>query len=296
MKKINLSEKILQREMVERIFFLMLGTFLLGVNYNLFLAPNNLVIGGLSGLALIFEQLWHWNIQIFIYVGTFLMILLSFIFLGKEKTKGTIIGGILYPLMISLTLPLTEILKNYIIIDNELLIILVAGLIQGFAIGVIFKYGFTTGGLDTMTYLLNKYGHMSEGNSNIFIQTIVILLGGFTFGINKMIYALIILIIYSSLVDKILIGISNSKLFFIYTNKVDKVKDYILKELHTGVTLLHGQGGFSKKNNRVLMCVVPNRDYYLFKEIVLEIDPDAFFVINDCYEVQGGQRRNLPHK
>ena len=198
--------------------------------------------------------------------------------------------------MISLTLPLTEILKNYIIIDNELLIILVAGLIQGFAIGIIFKYGFTTGGLDTMTYLLNKYGHLSEGNSNIFIQTIVILLGGFTFGINKMIYALIILIIYSSLVDKILIGISNSKLFFIYTNKVDKVKDYILKELHTGVTLLHGQGGFSKKNNRVLMCVVPNRDYYLFKEIVLEIDPDAFFVINDCYEVQGGQRRNLPHK
>ena len=123
MKKINLSEKILQREMVERIFFLMLGTFLLGVNYNLFLAPNNLVVGGLSGLALIFEQLWHWNIQIFIYVGTFLMILLSFIFLGKDKTKGTIIGGILYPLMISLTLPLTEILKNYIIIDNELLII-----------------------------------------------------------------------------------------------------------------------------------------------------------------------------
>lgn len=296
MKKINLSEKILQREMVERIFFLMLGTFLLGVNYNLFLAPNNLVVGGLSGLALIFEQLWHWNIQIFIYVGTFLMILLSFIFLGKDKTKGTIIGGILYPLMISLTLPLTEILKNYIIIDNELLIILVAGLIQGFAIGIIFKYGFTTGGLDTMTYLLNKYGHISEGNSNIFIQTIVILLGGFTFGINKMIYALIILIIYSSLVDKILIGISNSKLFFIYTNKVDKVKDYILEELHTGVTLLHGQGGFSKKNNRVLMCVVPNRDYYLFKEIVLEIDPDAFFVINDCYEVQGGQRRNFPHK
>lgn len=296
MKKINLSEKILQREMVERIFFLMLGTFLLGVNYNMFLAPNNLVIGGLSGLALIFEQLWHWNIQIFIYVGTFLMILLSLIFLGKDKTKGTIIGGILYPLMISLTLPLTDILKNYIILDNELLIILVAGLIQGFAIGVIFKYGFTTGGLDTMTYLLNKYGHMSEGNSNIFIQTIVILLGGFTFGINKMIYALIILIIYSSLVDKILIGISNSKLFFIYTKKVDKVKNYILEELHTGVTLLHGQGGFSKKNNRVLMCVVPNRDYYLFKEIVLEIDPDAFFVINDCYEVQGGQRRNLPYK
>ena len=197
--------------------------------------------------------------------------------------------------MISLTLPLTEILKNYIILDNELLIILVAGLIQGFAIGVIFKYGFTTGGLDTMTYLLNKYGHLSEGNSNLFIQMIVILLGGFTFGINKMIYALIILIIYSSLVDKILIGISNSKLFFIYTNKVDKVKNYVLEELQTGVTLLHAQGGFSKKNNHVLMCVVPNRDYYLFKEIVLEIDPNAFFVINDCYEVQGGQRRNLPH-
>ena len=97
------------------------------------------------------------------------------------------------------------------------------------------------------------------------------------------------------MVDKLIIGISDSKLFFIYTKKWEEVRDYVLNDLDTGVTILEAEGGYSKSKNTVLMCVVPNKDYYLFKEIVLEIDPRAFFVINDCYEVHGGmKRRNLP--
>lgn len=96
---------------------------------------------------------------------------------------------------------------------------------------------------------------------------------------------------YTKIVDNILIGISNSKLFFIYTKEHQKVEEHILKVMKTGVTLLETEGGYSKEKGYMLMCVVPTRDYYLFKEIVLQIDPSAFFVIHDCYEVHGGKRK-----
>ena len=103
------------------------------------------------------------------------------------------------------------------------------------------------------------------------------------------------LLLNSSLVDRILIGISNSKLFFIYTEKTKKVKKFIIQDLKSGVTLIDTEGGYRSKKGKLIMCVVPTRDYYYFKESVLAIDHQAFFVINDCYEVQGGvNRSNLP--
>ena len=96
------------------------------------------------------------------------------------------------------------------------------------------------------------------------------------------------------MIDRILIGVSNSKLFFIYTKEEEKIKHFLMHDLKTGVTLLQAKGGFTKEENHVLMCVVANKDYYLFKEKVLEFDPNAFFVINDCYEVAGGMgRKNI---
>ena len=89
-----------------------------------------------------------------------------------------------------------------------------------------------------------------------------------------------------------MIGISNSKLFFIYTKETEKVRTFILEDLKSGVTLLETKGGFREEKGLLLMCVVNTNDYYYFKESVLAIDPEAFFVINDCYEVRGGVRKN----
>ena len=118
--------------------------------------------------------------------------------------------------------------------------------------------------------------------------------GFIVFGANKFIYALIILFLNTTMIDRIIIGVSNSKLFFIYTKEEEKIKSFIMNELKTGVTIFNTKGGYSGEDGHVLMCVVPNKKYYLFKEMVLEIDKNAFFVINDCYEVTGGVgKRNL---
>ena len=291
----KITEKVTEKNFYMRTFILIFGVFLLALNYNLFLLPNNLVIGGTSGIAIILKKLCGLNPSIFIYISSIILIILSFALLGKQETKKSIIGSILYPVFVSITAPLAEILLRHLQFDSMILIVLIAGIICGIANGIIYKTGFTTGGSDILMKILNKYGKIPEGKSVFAINIVIMSFGAIIFGANKFVYSLIILYLNAALIDRILIGISDSKLFFIYTKKTEEVKNFILNDLKTGVTILNAQGGFSKETNRVLMCVVPTRDYYLFKETVLAIDEKAFFVINDCYEVSGGvKRRNLP--
>jgi len=291
----KMKEMVYHKNYIPRFLTLILGVTLLALNYNLFLVPNNLVIGGTSGLAIIFQKLFGWNPSIFLYIISFFLLIISFIFLGKKETKNTIIGSLLYPVMVSLTVPLAELIRPYMIFDSFLIVVLIAGLLSGFANGIIYKSGFTTGGSDILMKIINKYARIPEGKSVLYTNILIIVAGGFIFGLNKMIYAILILYISSTLVDRILIGISNSKLFFIYTKQTKDVRDFIIKDLKSGVTLLNTKGGYREESGYLLMCVVPTNDYYFFKESVLAIDPNAFFVINDCYEVRGGVKRsNLP--
>lgn len=291
----KITEKVTEKNFYIRNFILIFGVFLLALNYNLFLVPNNLVIGGTSGIAIILKKICGLEPSVFIYISSTILIILSFALLGKDETRNSIIGSILYPVFVSITAPLAQILLKHLELDSTLLIVLIAGIICGVANGIIYKTGFTTGGSDILMKILNKYGKIPEGKSVFVINLIIMSFGAIIFGANKFVYSLIILYLNANLIDRILIGISDSKLFFIYTKQTEEVKSFILNDLKTGVTILNAQGGFSKENNDVLMCVVPTRDYYLFKETVLTIDEKAFFVINDCYEVSGGvKRRNLP--
>ncbi len=291
----KIKDLVYQKNYISRFIILLIGVTLLALVYNVFLVPNNLVIGGTSGIAIILQKLFGINPNIFLYIASGVLLIISYFFLGKQETATTIIGSLLYPIMVSATTPLAAYLRQYMNFDSFLIVILIAGLLNGLANGIIYKNGFTTGGSDILMKIINKYAKIPEGKSVLYTNLTIILIGCFVFGINKMIYAILILYISSSLVDRILIGISNSKLFFIYTKETKKVKNFIIEDLKCGVTLLDTKGGFREKKGVLLMCVVPTKDYYYFKESVLLIDPTAFFVINDCYEVQGGVKRaNLP--
>ena len=118
---------------------------------------------------------------------------------------------------------------------------------------------------------------------------LIVLLSAIVFGPTKLMYAIIVLYIISVMSDKVVLGISDSKAFYIITNEEDKIKQYILKYLNHGVTIFNAKGGYTKENQKVLMCVLPTRDYYRLKEGIHEIDKDAFFIITDAYEVFGGE-------
>lgn len=270
-----------------------LGVFLLALNYNLFFLPNNLVIGGTTGLSIILKR--YVSPTIFIYIASFILLIVSFIFLGKEVTKNTILGSILYPIFVSLSEPLGKILLPYLTFDEFLVTVILASLFYGFSNGVIFRTGYTTGGFDVIANIITKYLKIPQGKALFYANFIVIALGGFTFGFSGVVYALIILYVGSTITNKMVIGISESKIFFIYTRETESVKDMIIKKMQTGYTVLPTVGGYSHSKSEMLMCVLPTKDYYLLKEEVLSIDPNAFIVVNDCYDVNGGvKKESLP--
>ncbi len=287
----SIRDVVTKKNFYIRIFFLIFSVFLLALNYNLFLAPNQFVIGGTSGIAIILKRLFGLEPAIFIGVTSITLILVSYFVLGWKETRKTIIGSILYPFFISITTPLAKFLIPYLQFDTTILVVLIAGILCGIGNGIVYKTGFNTGGSDIVMKIINKYAKIPEGKAIFSINLVIMIFGALIFGANKFVYSLIILYLNTTLIDRILIGISNSKLFFIYTKEDEKIKEFILDDLKMGVTVLQATGGFTNEKNYVLMCVVPTRDYYLFKETVLEIDPSAFFVINDCYEVAGGVQK-----
>ena len=271
------------------------GVFLYALCFNTFLIPNDLVVSGFSGVAIVTQRLFGWNNQIFIYVTNFVLLGLSFIFLNWKTTKKNIVGSIMFPLMITITNPIANFLNDKLIGDDFLIILLFSIILYGISSGLIYRSGFSTGGSDIIMQIINKYIKVGESKAMIVANSLIILLGMIVFGFDKGVYSFIILITSTYFIDKIMFGISDSKVFYIYTKKVRKIKKLILEDFKTGLTIIPSRGGYSKKRGHMIMCVVGNQDYYKFKERILEIDPNAFIIINKCYEVNGGVKRSSFH-
>ena len=275
--------------------FLVVGVFLYALCFNLFLIPNDLVVSGFSGVAIVAQKLFGWPASTFIYITNAILLIVSFIFLGWKLTKRNIAGSIMYPLMITVSEPIANFWDNYIIGDDFYLVLLFAIILYGVSSGLIYRTGFSTGGSDIIMQILNKYLNISESKAMIVANSLIIIIGMIVFGFNKGVYSFIILICSTYFIDKIMFGLSDSKVFYIYTKKLRKIKKLILDDFQTGFTSIPSRGGYSQKRGFMIMCVVSNRDYYLFKQKILEIDPQAFIIINSCYEVNGGvKRRTLP--
>ncbi len=275
---------------------LVFSIFLLALTYHLFFLPNDLVIGGVSGLSIITNSAFNIDPQIFIYVSNAFLILMSYIFLGKEKTKNTIIGAILYPIMITFSEPIAELLIPYFAFDDFWLTALLAGTLFGLGSGLVFRYGYSTGGSDIMISIFSKYFKAPEGRSMLVMNIGIIFAGGFIFGLELTIYALLVLYLSSIVLDRVMFDLSNSKVFYVFTKNEKDVKNVILKEFKTGFTVLPTKGGYSHEDGILLMAVLPNRDYYYFKNRILEVDDKAFFIICDCYESMGGyKKKNIPY-
>lgn len=286
-KQGHILEKVEAKDKLKRYFELVIGILLIAIAFNLFLLPNELVFGGVSGLSIIVSKFITIDASTFIMIASLLLLVVSFLVLGKNDTKASIVGSILFPIFVNITANIGE----YIKLDtgNVLLSAVFGGIIYGFGAGLVFKAGFTTGGTDIINQILSKYLHMSMGNAMLISDGLIVVLGGFFFGATKLMYALIVIYIISLMTDKVLLGISNSKAFYIITNEDEKIRDYLLNELHHGVTIFSVKGGYTHKKDEVILCVVPTREYYRVKEGIHEIDSEAFFVVCDAYEVSGGE-------
>ena len=294
--KNKISQDILKvlnkKDRFKRYSFLVIGCFLLAFSFNVFFEPNNLVTGGMSGISIIINNVFGVPTSLFIFISYIILLILSYIFLGKETTKYSVIGSILYPLFVYLTKNIGSIIQFNV--DNMLLISVFGALISGIGAGLTFKYGFSTGGSDIIFQIMSKYFKISIGNAmKVFNFTIIIGSGFFiTFGKTlyaweTVLYAILAVYIMTVFTDKILLGISNCKSFYIITENETAIKHFLMNELGRGVTVLEGRGGYTGDRKKVLMCAIPTKVYFIAKEGILQLDKEAVILINDVYQSEG---------
>ncbi len=281
----KIVKEVYSNDRLKRYTLFFLGVLIQAIAFNVFILPSHMSFG-VSGIAVVLKQLIGVNPSFVILLANILLVIASFVYLGKSVTSKTIVGSILYPLLVEFTVFLPGVIN---LGDTEPVIIALSGaVLYGIGCGFVFKTGYTTGGSDVLKQIISQYGKKSMGQATLYVEGCVVTLCLFVFGWQAFIYSIISLYVISVLTDKVILGISKYKTFQIVTHKEKEVKQFILNQLHHGVTILESHGGYTGKEKKIILCTIPTKRYFLLKEGILKIDNKAFFIVTDTYEVEGG--------
>lgn len=261
---------------------LILGLLIVAFDFNAFLLPNNFTAIGTSGLSVIFNKSYQIDTGLFVLIANIILLLISYLFLGKKATFNSLIGSLLMPVFMKLT----EYLIPFLDINNiePVVSAIIGGILSGIGYGLIFKEGFTSGGTDILDQIVTKYYHIPIGSSVLLVDGLIVIAGGLVFGIETFIYSLIILILIGKFSTEKSIGLKEDKILYIQTKKIKEITAYLINNYQFGLSILNTVGGFKKNNNKMIICSVSNSYYYEIKESIKLLDPDAFIIITDSYD------------
>lgn len=285
-KKINIKkiERIVNKKNSNYNFFLfIMGMVFTSIAISLFFNPNNIVVGGVVGLSMIINTYLNADLSLLTLVISSLLLILSFLLFGSKYSLKYTYGTFLFPIFVKAS----TLLVNVIDLRNTSLFLLVmcGAILSGLGLGLVKKSGYSLGGFGVIYDLLYEKFKISIGTANLICNFIVAVLSIYTFGIYSCIYAIIGLYISSYISDRVVLGISRNKAFYIVTKKSNEVKEYLINNLNHTVTVINAKGGYSDRKKEMLLCVIPTVEYIKIKEIIKEIDKDVFFLITDSYSI-----------
>lgn len=280
-----------KKNRIIRLIAFILACFLAALNYNLFFIPNNLVVGGVSGLAIVVNEVSGLSRILFLNLATIALFVLSLFLLDKKETFKSLFGSLIFNFMVIVTLPISQMIT--INISSAFMMIFLSAVIAGIGSGTIYKSGFNTGGSDIIINIIHKYLKMPMGKASTLINIFIIGSGFLVFGPTNTLYALFILIVANYITDYILLGIKDSKMCYIKSSKLSDISDCLMNNMNIGITEIASKGGVFSKKDPVLFVIVPSDKYYEFKYLINKIDNKVFILTINCYGVTGGYKKRL---
>ncbi len=263
------------------VFIVASSVFSVGINY--FLARNNILNGGITGIATIFNYLFDFPIGMGIFVMNAPLLLIAFKKLGVMFVFRTF-------WVIAISSVIIDIGAFLPVYKNDLLLSAVfGGVLSGFSLGIIFMRNATTGGVDIIAKLIKlKYPHITIGKSIFILDAIVIITGGIIYNnIESMLYAAVTVFVSAQVLDYIIYGFSRGATIMIISEKSDEIRHLIINDLNRGVTILKGQGGYSGAERNILLCACfDNQTQKLIKKIK-SADENAFFIVTQSKQILG---------
>ena len=259
------------------------GAILTAIALNMFLIPNKVAAGGVSGMATVLHYLIGVPVGITMLALNVPLFLASIKVLGAKFGMRTLYGAAILSVVIDLTAPFTPVLTHDLLLSS-----LYGGVLSGVGMGLVFRFGGTTAGTDLLAAIINRLTGVSVGQALLAVDFFVIASAGVAFASAELsLYALISLWLTSYIIDLIQEGPSTAKAFFIMSEKSEDVGERIMSELGRGVTFFQSKGGYTGQARDVLFCVVSTSEVVRLKELVSGIDPRAFVIVADTHEVMG---------
>ncbi|SDC76023.1 Uncharacterized membrane-anchored protein YitT, contains DUF161 and DUF2179 domains [Paenibacillus sp. UNCCL117] len=276
-------------EFIKRFLFITIGAVLMATALELFLVPNTVLDGGITGISIMVTKLTGLPLGLFIFVFNIPFLLLGYKQIGKTFAISTLYG-------ISVMSVTTLLLHHSAAFtDEKVLAVLFGGLILGFGVGLVIRYGGSLDGTEIVAILLSKRFRVPVGQIIMMINVVIFIVAGFIFGWDSAMYSIFTFYIASKVMDIVVEGLEESKSATIISAEYEEVSDAIVNRLGRSTTFIYARGGYSKEDTQMIYCVVTRLEVAKLKAIVQEIDPKAFISIQHVSDVLGGnmEKKNI---
>jgi uncharacterized membrane-anchored protein YitT (DUF2179 family) len=261
------------------------GCTLMGLAYALFLIPHHFVPGGVSGIAIILNYFFHLPVGVLIILLNIPIFLIGLRTMGKRYVLHSTTGMLLSALLIDF---FSQVLKLKPGTDSAILAAIYGGLLLGAGLGLVFRGRASTGGSDIIGMILSKYLGLTTGFGILIADFIIIAASGLAFRtLEAPLYGYLVLILSTKVVDMILEGWSYSKLVMITSTETAKIADFILNTLDRSGTAVRSRSLYLNREGEIILTVIHRRQLTDLKAFIEEVDPKAFVIINDTYDVLG---------
>ena len=298
----NPRKKVIIKKILREYALITIGVTVMSLGLVWFLDPYRISAGGVSGISIVLRRVFSLPLGITMMVLNIPLFLIGVKMLGKRFGVRTLYGLIFFSLITDFIerVVYDRLLESdsYLLSDpanvnvlkdlDPLLAAIFGGLLLGAGLGLVFRAQGSTGGSDIIAQIAVKYRIMTAGQTFLLVDFLVISTASVFFGnVGYALIGFVALYVSSKTVDVIVEGLGNTKGLYIVSDQWKVIKGRIMDEIDRGVTVLHGEGGYTGKEKNVLFCVVTRRSIYKVREIVIEEDPTSFMVISDLHEVYG---------
>ena len=265
---------------------ILIGNFILALGVSCFVVPNNILSGGVAGVSIALEPLIPFiSPNNMITLLTIVLFIFGGIFLGKGFFFKTLISTIVYPLFVYI---ISFFMQGALITENALLASLYSGILSGAGVGIVFRTGASTGGMDIPALIIHKWTNIPLSTVVMVIDGLTVLLGITTHSLEAAMIGLISVWSCSYVIDWILsYGGQKTKSIMIISDHYDELIGQIRNELDRSSTLLEAEGTYTREKKKVLLVVVENKQYPILNRLILSVDPNAFIIVQDAHEIQG---------
>jgi uncharacterized membrane-anchored protein YitT (DUF2179 family) len=264
---------------------IVLGCAIMGLSYSLFLIPQHLVPGGVSGLAIILNYFIKLPVGAMIIVLNIPIFIFGLRTMGKKYVLKSLAGMLISSVMIDL---FNQVLKVPAATDNKILASIYGGILLGIGLGIVFRGHASTGGSDIVGMVVSKYTGISIGFGIMITDFIIISASGFAFReLEAPLYGYIVLFLSTKVIDLILEGWTYSKLVIITSSRTVEIEKFILNTLERSGTALKSRSLYLNREGEIILTVIHRKQLAELRDFIKEIDPQAFVIINDTYDVLG---------